>query len=117
MFWMTPSSSTPKSGAEDGARAAGEQRAADDHGGDRVELRAHADHGDARDELGRGERAGEPGQQPAQRVDDDLGPRHRQAHQRGGVLAAADGEQGLAERVRRSTSPPSTNSTRAIQTG
>ena len=40
--WIMPSTSTPSDGAEHVARPAGEQRAADDDRGDRVEFHADA---------------------------------------------------------------------------
>jgi len=87
----------PDERAQDAARAAGEQGAANDDGGDRVQLGAHPDHRDARLQVGRRERAREPGQHAARGVDDDLGAGHGQAHEQGRRLGAAGGEDGLAE--------------------
>jgi uncharacterized protein (TIRG00374 family) len=87
----------PDERAQHAARAAGEQDAADNDGRDRVQLGAHPDHGDARLQVGRRERAREPGQHAARGVDGDLGAGHGQAHEQGRRLGAAGGEHGLAE--------------------
>ena len=88
---MTPSSRTPASVPEHGAGAAGQQRAADDDRGDRLELQADADGGEARRRTRGHEHAGERGQEGAHDVDGDLDPGDGQAHQPGRLLAATDG--------------------------
>ena len=58
--------------ADDRALAALQRRAADDHGGDRLELEAHARRRLGRAEPRRGEHAGDADEQAGERVDDDL---------------------------------------------
>ena len=83
--------------AAERAGAAGEQRAADDDRGDRLELAALADGGQAGRRLCGDQDAGETGEQGAEHVDQHLDPGDRQAHQLGRLLAAADGEHRLPE--------------------
>jgi hypothetical protein len=67
--------------AQHAARAPGEQGAADHDDGDRVQLGAHPDHGDAGLQVGRGERAREPGRHSTRGVDQDRGAGDGQAHE------------------------------------
>ena len=107
----------PDERAQHAARAAGEQGAADDDGGDRVQLGADPDHRHARLQVGRRERAGEPGQHAARGVDDDLGAGHGQAHSRADASAPPMAKTVSPNRVRCSTTPPMPHRTSAIHTG
>ena len=78
-------------GAEDGAFAAEDGGAADDHGGDDVEVgqRLAGDGGGA--ELGQRQDGPEAGHQPGERVDQDQVPVDLDADPAGGPLVGADG--------------------------
>src|SRR5690606_31743839 len=65
--------------------------------GDRIEFEADAGRGIAGAGVERGDDAGEGGESAVERVGGDLGARDGQAHEPGGGLAAADGEQVAAE--------------------
>ena len=85
--------------AEDGAAAAEEADAADDHGGDGLQLEA-AQRGEGRLDLvdaGALENAGEAGGDRTDDEGDDLHPVDRDADGDGGVAVAAGGEEVVAE--------------------
>src|SRR4051812_14523022 len=76
--------------ADDRALAAGQRRAADDHGGDRLQLVAEPRAGLGGREPGRDHHAGQPREQPGERVDDQLPAAHADARQRRRLLVGAD---------------------------
>ncbi len=83
--------------AGDIAHAAGEQGAADDHRRDGVELEAHGVQAVAREHVEGEDDAGQRRAEAREGVDADQGAAHRQAHQQGRMLAAANGVHGATE--------------------
>src|SRR5690606_6318064 len=85
-------------GADDGAAAAGEQRPADHHGGDRVEFVELTVRRGARGGAGQQHDRGETARQAEQDVQHRGVPLHLDARQPGGLDVAADGQRAAAER-------------------
>ena len=83
--WIVPSTSTPMQRAEHEAAAAGQQGAADDDGGDRVELHADRVQAVAGERVEREQQPAERRAEPADRVDADLGAAT------GSPISSADG--------------------------
>src|SRR5215212_3438597 len=82
----------PEEGAADRRPAAGQARAADHHGADRVELVEVAAHRRGAAEARAEQHRGDPGEQARERVDAEDDPPHRHAGDPRGIAVAADGD-------------------------
>ena len=96
---MTVSSRAPRAGAENGAGAAEDGDAADDHGRDDVEFHAVSGGGVDGAEAGRVQDPAESGEQAAQGVRAEEAPPGGDAGERGGLGVGAEGVQVAAGAV------------------